>query len=188
MYKQCRTEQSASRQRHLEQGLLQMMLKRQFEEISVSDLCEEIGVPRKAFYRYFSGKDGALHALIDHTLLDFEQFSGILVGSNPTNIQQELRSFFEFWLQHRQFLDALERSSLSGVLVQRAISQAQNEYTMPRYQTNAEIRRIQSHAITFCICGIMSMVTRWHRSGYAESPAELAQIAATLLTRPLIRI
>ena len=75
MYKQCRTEQSASRQRHLEQGLLQMMLKRQFEEISVSDLCEEIGVPRKAFYRYFSGKDGALHALIDHTLLEYEGFT-----------------------------------------------------------------------------------------------------------------
>ena len=34
----------------------------------------------------------------------------------------------------------------------------------------------------------MSMVTRWHRSDYAESPAELAQIAAMLLTRPLIQI
>ena len=45
MYKQCRTEQSAARQRQLEQGLLQVMLKRQYEEISVSDLCAEIGVP-----------------------------------------------------------------------------------------------------------------------------------------------
>ena len=85
------------------------------------------------------------------------------------------------------FLEALERSSLSGVLVQRAISQAQNEYALPREQTRRDSRRLQSHAITFCICGIMSMVTRWHRSGYTESPAELAQIAATLLTRPLVQ-
>ena len=188
MYKMCKTEQSAARQRKLERGLLSAMSIHQYDEISVSDLCDQMGIPRKSFYRYFSGKDGALHALIDHTLLDFEQFSGILVGRNPTNIQQELRRFFEFWLQHRQFLDALERSSLSGVLVQRAISQAQNEYALPREQTRGDSRRLQSHTITFCICGIMSMVTRWHRSGYAESPAELAQIAATLLTRPLIRI
>jgi hypothetical protein len=33
MYKQCRTEQSALRQRELEQGLLQTMLKQQYEQI-----------------------------------------------------------------------------------------------------------------------------------------------------------
>ena len=187
MYKLCKTEQSAQRQRQLEEGLLAAMKTKRYEEITISDLCDQMGIPRKSFYRYFSGKDGALHALIDHTLLDFEQYSVTLSGNGPVNVPQDLRHFFEFWQQHRPLLDALERSGLSGVLVQRAISQAQNEYTMPRYQTNPEIRRIQSHAISFCICGIMSMVTRWHRSGYTESPAELAQIAATLLTRPLIQ-
>ena len=188
MYKLCKTEQSAQRQRQLEEGLLAAMRTKRYEEITISDLCDQMGIPRKSFYRYFSGKDGALHALIDHTLLDFEQFAGILSGSGSDNIHQELRKFFEFWQQHRQFLDALERSGLSGVLVQRAISQAQNEYAAPREQVRPELRRIQSHAITFCTCGLMSMVTRWHRSGYAESPAELAQIAATLLTRPLIQV
>ena len=187
MYKLCKTEQSAQRQRQLEEGLLSAMKTKRYEEITISDLCDQMGIPRKSFYRYFSSKDGALHALIDHTLLDFEQYSVILTGKGTVDIHQDLRHFFEFWQQHRQLLDALERSGLSGVLVQRAISQAQNEYTMPRYQTNPEIRRIQSHATTFCICGIMSMVTRWHRSGYTESPAELAQIASTLLTKPLIQ-
>ena len=45
---------------------------------------------------------------------------------------------------------------------------------------------MQYHTITFAICGLMSMVTRWHRSGYSESVTEMAQIATTLLTRPLI--
>ena len=187
MYKLCKTEQSAQRQRQLEEGLLAAMKTKRYEEITISDLCDQMGIPRKSFYRYFSGKDGALHALIDHTLLDFEQYSVTLSGNGPVNVPKDLRHFFEFWQQHRPLLDALERSGLSGVLVQRAISQAQNEYALPREQTRRDSRRLQSHAITFCICGIMSMVTRWHRSGYTESPAELAQIAATLLTRPLVQ-
>ena len=187
MYKLCRTEQSAQRQRQLEQGLLLAMKTKRYEEITISDLCDQMGIPRKSFYRYFSSKDGALHALIDHTLMEFEHQSELLSGGTLGDVHQDLRKFFEFWQQRRQLLDALERSSLSGVLVQRAISQAQNEYALPREQTRGDPHRLQSHAITFCICGIMSMVTRWHRSGYAESPAELAQIAATLLTRPLIR-
>ena len=75
MYKLCKTEQSAARQRRLEQGLLQAMQTQQYEDISISDLCDQMGVPRKSFYRYFSGKDGALHALIDHTMISYESFS-----------------------------------------------------------------------------------------------------------------
>ena len=74
MYKLCKTEQSAQRQRELERGLLNAMSTHQYEEISVSDLCDQMEIPRKSFYRYFSSKDGALHALIDHTLLEFESF------------------------------------------------------------------------------------------------------------------
>ena len=187
MYKLCKTEQSAQRQRQLEIGLLTAMRTKRYEEITISDLCEQMGIPRKSFYRYFSSKDGALHALIDHTLMDFEQYTALPSASALGNAPQDLRLFFEFWQQHRQLLEALDRSGLSGVLVQRAISQAQSEHVLPRYQTTREERLIQSHAITFCICGLMSMVTRWHRSGYAGTPAEMAQIAATLLTKPLIQ-
>ncbi len=74
MYKLCKTEQSAARQKELEQGLMELMTVTRYEDISVSDLCLELNIPRKAFYRYFSSKDGALHGLIDHTLLGFEGF------------------------------------------------------------------------------------------------------------------
>ena len=53
MYKLCKTEQSAARQRQLEEGLLTVMLTRRYDEISVSDLCDDLAIPRKSFYRYF---------------------------------------------------------------------------------------------------------------------------------------
>lgn len=187
MYKLCKTEQSAQRQRLLEEGLLAAMKTKRYEEITISDLCEQMSIPRKSFYRYFSSKDGALHALIDHTLLDFEQQTGILSGSSIGDAQHDLRHFFEFWQRQKSMLDALDRSGLSGVLVQRAISQAQSEYVQPRYFAS-ELRALQYHAITFSICGLMSMMTRWHRAGYPESAAEMARIATVLLTRPLIQM
>ena len=186
MYKLCKTEQSAQRQRSLEEGLLTAMKTKRYEEITISDLCSQMEIPRKSFYRYFSSKDGALYALIDHTLLDFEQQTGILTGNTLGNVSRDLQHFFAFWQARKQLLDALERSGLSGVLVQRAISQAQNEFVPTRSPANPEARSMQYHTITFAICGLMSMVTRWHRSGYSESVTEMAQIATTLLTRPLI--
>ena len=71
MYKMCKTEQSARRQRELEEGLLRAMSNCHYEQISVSDLCDRCAIPRKAFYRYFTGKDGALYALMNMMHSDY---------------------------------------------------------------------------------------------------------------------
>ncbi len=187
MYKLCKTEQSASRQRQLEEGLLAAMKTRRYEEITISDLCDRMGVPRKSFYRYFSGKDGALHALIDHTLQDYERQLVLHARDNPRDTGEELRQFFAFWLQKKTLLDALERSGISGILVQRAISQAQGEFSIYGYTANPALKSVQSHAVTFAICGLMSMMIRWHRGGCKETPAELAKIGTMILTHPMVQ-
>ena len=51
MYKICQTEQSSKRQRSIEKGLLELMLKKQYEDISISDLCSHLQIPRQTFYR-----------------------------------------------------------------------------------------------------------------------------------------
>ncbi len=184
MYKLCKTEQSAARQRQLEQGLLAAMLTARYEDINVSDLCQRLNIPRKSFYRYFSGKDGALHALIDHTLMEYEGFS-VNLKTDRRTLSGDLEHFFEFWQVHKGLLDALQRSDMSGILVERSIDHAVSEAVFPGRFLPNEARVVQNHVVTFAICGLMTMMVQWHRSGYRESPQSLALVAERLLTQPL---
>ena len=185
MYKLCKTEQSANRQRQLEQGLLQAMLTQQYDEISVSDLCLQLSIPRKAFYRYFDGKEGALHALLDHTLMAYESFPAIYAEGEKRTLVRDLEQFFQFWIRQKPLLDALQRSGLSGVLIERAIAQAAVETTVPRRFLEADEKQIQQHVTMFGVCGLMSMVLQWHHGGYTESARFMATVAVRLLTQPL---
>ncbi len=185
MYKLCKTEQSAVRQRQLEQGLLQAMLTQQYEDISISELCDRLGVPRKSFYRYFSSKDGALAALLDHTLLEFEYSAPAKGKTKGGTAIGDLERYFLYWDERKDLLDALQRSRLSGMLVERSTTYALSEYRMPRYLRDQPMS-LQSMALTFAVCGLLSMVVQWHHGGYQESPEEMAQIATIMLTRPLI--
>lgn len=180
MYKLCKTEQSAARQRQLEQGLLEAMLTQQYEDISVSDLCDQIGIPRKSFYRYFASKDGALVALLDHTLLEFEQFPS---GMGKGKVDGELTRYFRFWYAHKPLLDALERSRLSGMLMERATVHSLNEHLEHLPVMEPGVRRM---ALTFAICGLLSVVTQWHHGGFRETPEEMARVATVMLMKPLI--
>ena len=53
MYKICHTEDSSRRQRELEQGFLNMLRRQAYDKITLTDLCCQLNIPRKSFYRYF---------------------------------------------------------------------------------------------------------------------------------------
>ena len=184
MYKQCQTEASARRQRELEQGLLRVMMKKQYDEIAVSDLCQEIGVPRKSFYRYFSGKDGALYALIDHALMDYDMYTGYPERQKEATPMEYMKGVFCYWVYHKELLDALRKSGLSGLLIQRAMEFSNDMDTIPRFLQIAD-RRLREYGTMFMVCGLMTMIVQWHHDGFYKSAEEMAELAMQLLTRPL---
>ena len=185
MYKRCVTEQSAQRQRELEAGLLSAMLTQPYEDISVSDLCQAMNIPRKSFYRYFASKDGALHALIDHTILDFsgEMFSGNLEATLAT-----LERFFQFWVSRKPLLDALQRNNLSGILIQRAVARTTEEDLLSAKLFPPQSRLPREYAANFFVTGLLTMVLQWHSSHYNIPVREMAEISAYLLTHPMVDI
>ena len=185
MYKLCKSESSAARQRELEAGLLEIMLKARYEEITVSDLCDHLGIPRKSFYRYFSSKDGALQALLDHTLMEYESFPGPYQENQSRTLEKDLERFFLFWLHHRPLLDALERNNMSPVLMQRCISGAMAGQIIPRRFLRQESKETLEGVILFTICGLMTMVINWHHSGFPRPAAHMARLAVRLLSKPL---
>ncbi len=182
MYKLCKTDQSAQRQRQLEQGLLELMLEKNYEDISISDLCDRMQIPRRAFYRYFTSKDGALFALIDHTLLDFY----LEEPHDPDDpALGDLKHFFLFWYKRRSLLEALNNSHLAGMMIQRATMLAQQENKFP--QPIAELPNdMQQLAMTFTVSGLMSMVMQWHNQAYSVSPTDITKLAISMLTKPLL--
>lgn len=183
MYKQCRTEQSLSRQRQMERGLLEIMGKRQYEEISVSDLCVELQIPRKSFYRYFDSKDGALQALIDHTLMGYDGFQSHAPADGVDTPLYYMEQVFQYWIRNRDLLDVLAKSELSGVLVQRTMEFSKN-MVFPRLLQIPD-KRLREYGTMFLICGLMTMIIRWHHDGFSKSAGEMAQLAMELFTQPM---
>ncbi|MBR5125649.1 MAG: TetR/AcrR family transcriptional regulator [Oscillospiraceae bacterium] len=185
MYKLCKTEQSAVRQRQLEQKLADLMNIHRYEEITVSDFCTYAGIPRKAFYRYFSSKDGALYALLDHTMQEYELLREPQSASGLQDIQMEMEHFFRFWHQQKPLLDALELSGISGILMERAID---NVMLFTKDVITRDNPKMRDHVLRFAVCGLMIMMIDWHHRSYQESISEMSAIALRLLSQPLFSV
>lgn len=160
MYKKCKTLKSSERQKEFEQTLLKMMETVSFSEITVVELCREMGVPRKAFYRYFERMDDVLDALMDEILYAAFFYMEVRV---------ELEKFFDYWKQQRGILDVLEKNGLSQKLMDRAFT-----FVM----TSEHLDELTSTEMKYAgyVSAIMTLVIMWHHSGMHKSVEEMKDL------------
>lgn len=185
MYKACKTEQSAARQRQLEQHLLAEMQTKHFDDISISDLCDSLNIPRKAFYRYFSGKQGALHALIDHTLIDFDNQTMTAGHSRTVSRIQYLVLYFRFWKSQKPLLDAIEHSSLWECLMRYTADYALAALEQRNAFSSDILRNEGTYVTRFIVYGMISVLQSWYRCGFAESEENMASIVSKHVEKAL---
>lgn len=174
MYRKCATEISARHQQQVTEGLLELMQKTPYESITVTQLCQVSGVSRRVFYHLFSSKTDALHALIDHAILDSE--------SHAPEIADQLVRFFRYWKGQGRLLDALLRNQLTGLFLERLIWIAANEDYDVRHWLRRESPQYGQHILVFTLSGILGLTFDWYLGGCRESPEEMAALLVRLLS------
>ena len=186
MYKECKTEQSAKRQYDVEQAFLDLLLVKKYDEITISELCESISIPRKAFYRYFDDKTGVLRAMIHHTLVRYGEFSANHFSARRT-VKGEIEQFFMYWKEDSQkrLLAALEGSELLSELISIAIDFSNSRLVNLSKFFNEDDCEISGEMFCFIITGLMSLMLSWYKSDYERDTAEMANITCRLLTSPI---
>ena len=186
MYKICRTEQSSKRQRAIENTLLSLMHEKKYEDISIIELCAACDVPRKAFYRYFDNKDGALEALIDHTLTDYEEYiAKHKIKRSTRRLSDELEYFFIFWSKQKRFLEAIDKNNLIYILVSSSMKYPVNDVISTRRFLPDDSEWMRGQIFNFTICGLIFLMLDWFRRGFSESAHEMAKTACRILSQPI---
>lgn len=183
MYKVCTTEAAAARQRWLEERLRLLLNEREYRRINVSDFCRFVNVPRKTFYRYFSGMDGALYALLDHTMIQLNWNPRQWIREKPEKLCRELENLFAQCLKYRDFLDALVRSHLETVILERALICA---FRGPQPEP-FQYRPNPASPEEMAVCCIIYTLLIWQRADYEKSAGEIAGGLTGLLENPLAR-
>lgn len=177
MYKLCHTEESTRRQREMERGLLEAMALQPYEKITLTQLCRQLQIPRKTFYRYFPTKEDCLLALIDHALLDCNGVAlGGWTGGDSLDSQAQLR-FFCYWQENRALLDVIRDNGLQNLMLERTT------VIVDRMKENAHDASFAVEQVEYFIAhGLMSTVLRWHRFGFQSTPEEMAAVFEELLS------
>ena len=185
MYKLCKTEQSSRRQREIENELLDLMLIKPYAEISITELCKSLSMPRKTFYRYFDSKEDTLYALVEHTMSEYQNFSPSPNKNGVRTLMGEIENYYKFWICHKPLLDALSKNNMLEKILEVSICFPVNDMVSLKKFLPEDSDWAREKIFQFAVCGLCFQMIDWYKSGFRTSISDMARISCRTLSKPL---
>ena len=186
MYKLCKTEQSAKRQREIESVILEMMSKKSYDDITITEICERLDMPRKTFYRYFDSKDDALYALIEHTMTEYSDFNAAPEKKEGSRtLKKEIEKYYAFWFNNKQLLDALYKNNMLEKIIDVSVNFPINDMVSVSRFLPDDSDWAREKIFKFAVCGLVFQMIDWYKGGFKTSISDMAKISCRVLSKPL---
>ena len=180
------TEISASRQRTIEECLLQNMVQHRYDHISISDMCRQMGISRRLYYTYFPDKDACLISLIDRIL--HESIDSIpITWSKKLPPREIIAEYLRFWRDHAVFLDVIEKNGMKSLLIDRSYHYFMNDGSIVLSYLNTPDVKSDNTILWLYSAIRFAIIFRWHEHKFDTPLEEMAIKYERLLKEPLIQ-
>lgn len=176
----------------LHQALIQLIVERDYDEISVMDIAEAANVGRSTFYAHFTDKDDLLRSGTVH-------FRDMLLKDHATRHKSDgpdgqLLSFSRFMTEHlserKDLYRALKRGRAGPIIMEafrlyvcelvRADLNSRAAKTARPYDTEL--------AVQYIVGAFMSVLSWWMDRGAKEDPAEIDRAFTALARDGFLRL
>ena len=168
--------------RWITKALLELMMAKPYQKISITEIAEEADVVRRTFYRNFESKEDVIKTYIESI---FKGFIKSVKEDETINKQDVAKDFFEYMNKHRVFLKLLHEHEMFDLILEvfeeRIFDNDENDWAAKKEESEVFIKYTRS----FFIAGLWYMLETWLKSGMLETPDELASIFETMLQKDI---
>ncbi len=179
------TKLSDQKRVEIENCLLEMMGETPYEDISVKNIAEKLNMARKTFYHYFSGKNACLESMIDRIIGEYN-LKLLLYTREDRALTELYEKRIRFWMEHKSFLDAINRNRLGRVFLNRFLLYLHIEDTDLRDQLNRPHVEYDEDILFFFLSGHLFLLLKWCSEGFSLPVEEMVRKSMRLIHEPLL--
>lgn len=146
------------------EALLQLMERKNYNDITITDIARRAGVNRTTFYRNFSNKDEVIKAYLDDITEDFIRRKK--VNYHPSMFKEYIITLFYH----------LKEQEKIGVLLYRANIIHYIKYEFDKIFYNKAKTKKEQYNYYFISGGLFNVYYNWLINGFVETPEELSDM------------
>ena len=158
-------------------SLMILMEKKNFNDISVTEIAKKAGVSRMAFYRNYNLKEDIIINNLDEF---FQEYSNQILSSEKINNYEIVCLYFAHFRKHERLMKNLNNSNLTYIILERCtgfLHSLFHDIMFMRSCSEEEDR----YCIEFLAGGFYKVLIEWAKSGMKESDEDMAKILCKLI-------
>ncbi len=158
-------------------ALMILMEKKDFRNISITEVTNKAGVSRMSFYRHYAILEDVITNYLDEL---FEDYLINILKDTPAYNKESLRLFFAYFREHHRLVKNLIKSNLSNLILERCIGFF---HVLSRNVVcqDAHTPIYEKYFIEFTAGGLYKVLIEWVKTGLKENDEEMADICYVLL-------
>lgn len=171
------TNPSALRSREwITQALLKLLEKEKYAQITVKDICRKADLSRQTFYQIFESKDEVMEYQFGEL---FSEFRDRCADFGGISLKELACRFFEFFLEHRSFVEVLITNNMSYLL------EREFELYLPQiemFRRINETEKYPDYSVCYVAGALSQMLIHWYEKGLDLSAQEIGVLAEDMIT------
>lgn len=152
-------------------ALYALLMRKPYDEISVSDICRKADVSRVSFYHYYDKKDDILIQFSDER---FAEFFYDFTKLESLTFEDLIIEIFRFLKKNSRNLAILRYANRENILLEQFYSYGR--YIFSNNQTSKILKgKDNPFLIPFLVGGLFQVIMRWLDEGMVTPPEEIAK-------------
>ena len=178
------TPGTCQRQKQIEDCLYENLLQKPYHNISVSDLCKQVGISRKAFYNYYPSKDACFCAILDRAIQD----SVLRLTPDTNDPVQTYTAYLEYWKSQKPLFDIIVRNGLVYLFLQQNLHHVMAEDRTLMDLLNTPVVKSDTDILSCCMSIQITLLMQWYSRGFDTPAREMATKFLRLLYLPMFQL
>lgn len=165
------------------QGMVTLLEKKNFEEITVKDICASAAISRSGFYLHYDDK----YDLVEKSQLEIMAHANSLLASIPQThlTKEQFMLHMLAYLQQEGRLLALLLSDHGSPVIQQQVKNVFKknaiENVISHFSIQIDSDLEQKYFVAFFSNAWFGILQEWINSGQQESPQQLVKIASKII-------
>lgn len=158
-------------------ALMILMKKKNFKEISITEITKKAGVSRMAFYRNYNIKQDIITTYIDEL---FQEYSNEIIRKENIDNYENLRLYFSYFRKQEKLISNLISSNLINMLLDKCI---ESFYAISQNMPCNKSYSPEQHKfwIEYMAGGLYNVLIEWAKSGMKQSDEYMAKISSQFI-------
>ncbi|MEG0979732.1 MAG: TetR/AcrR family transcriptional regulator [Oscillospiraceae bacterium] len=152
-------------------SLMLLMKKKDYNQITITDITKKAGVSRMAYYRNYTSKEDIIICYLDDL---FETYLNEIIGKEDATFFQVYLCFFSYFRKQKDLIEALIKANLSFLILDKF-----NDYITLIFKKifyNVSSSNLSSYELHYATGGLYKVLIEWVNDGLKESDEEMATI------------